>query len=270
MKKGMNDMTLKDANRVVFKVGTSTLTYAGGGINIRRVEALVKVLSDLKNQGKDVILVTCGAVGIGMGKLGLKKKPDKTNEKQALAAIGQCELMDFYSNLFAHYNHSVAQLLLTKDVVDNPLRKQNAQNTFETLLGFGVIPIVNENDSVSAEQIEFGDNDTLSATVATLIDADLLIILSDIDGLYDKNPSAHPDAKLISLVEGVDDSIKALASGAGTSRGTGGMITKLTAAEIANGAGIDMFILNGAEPEIIYELLDGKKVGTLFRAKKEV
>ena len=234
-------MTLKDAKRVVFKVGTSTLTYSGGGINIRRVEALVKVLSDLKNQGKQVILVTSGAVGIGMGKLGLTVRPSKTTEKQALAAIGQCELMDFYSELFAHYNHTVAQLLLTKDVVDNPLRRQNAQNTFETLLGFGVIPIVNENDSVSAEQIEFGDNDTLSATVATLIGADLLVILSDIDGLYDKNPSHNPDAKLIPLVEGVDDSIRALASGAGSERGTGGMITKITAAEIANAAGTDMF-----------------------------
>ncbi len=262
-------MTLKDAKRVVFKVGTSTLTYSGGGINIRRVEALVKVLSDLKNQGKQVILVTSGAVGIGMGKLGLTVRPSKTTEKQALAAIGQCELMDFYSELFSHYNHTVAQLLLTKDVVDNPLRRQNAQNTFETLLGFGVIPIVNENDSVSAEQIEFGDNDTLSATVATLIGADLLVILSDIDGLYDKNPSQNPDAKLIPLVEGVDDSIRALASGAGSERGTGGMITKITAAEIANAGGTDMFILNGADPDIIYELLDGAKVGTLFRAKKE-
>lgn len=262
-------MTLKDAKRVVFKVGTSTLTYSGGGINIRRVEALVKVLSDLKNQGKQVILVTSGAVGIGMGKLGLTVRPSKTTEKQALAAIGQCELMDFYSELFSHYNHTVAQLLLTKDVVDNPLRRQNAQNTFETLLGFGVIPIVNENDSVSAEQIEFGDNDTLSATVATLIGADLLVILSDIDGLYDKNPSQNPDAKLIPLVEGVDDSIRALASGAGSERGTGGMITKITAAEIANAGGTDMFILNGADPDIIYELLDGAKVGTLFRTKKE-
>lgn len=266
---GSEIMTLKDAKRVVFKVGTSTLTYAGGGINIRRVEKLVRVLSDLKNQGKDIILVTSGAVGIGMGKLGLKERPAQTEAKQALAAIGQCELMDFYSNLFSHYNHTVAQLLLTKDVVDNPTRKKNAQNTFETLLGFGVIPIVNENDSVSAEQIEFGDNDTLSATVTALIGADLLIILSDIDGLYDKNPAVHADAKLISLVEGVTDSIKALASGAGSARGTGGMITKLTAAEIANDAGADMFILNGADPDIIYDLLDGGKVGTLFRAKKE-
>jgi len=257
-------MTLKDAQRVVFKVGTSTLTYAGGGINIRRVEALVKVLSDLKNQGKDVILVTSGAVGIGMGKLGLKKKPDKTNEKQALAAIGQCELMDFYSGLFSKFNHSVAQLLLTKDVVDNEVLRRNAENTFETLFEFGVIPIVNENDSISAEQIEFGDNDTLSAIVAELVGADLLIILSDIDGLFDKDPKM-PDAKLISRVEKVTDEIKVLAGGAGSARGTGGMITKLAAAEIINSAGTDMFILNGSDPFILYDLLDGKCVGTLFK-----
>ena len=261
-------MTLKDAKRVVFKVGTSSLTYSGGGINIRRVEKLVKVLSDLKNQGKDIILVSSGAIGVGMGKLGIKTRPAQTREKQALAAIGQCELMDFYSGLFSRYNHTVAQLLLTKDVMDNDVLKHNAQNTFETLLSLGAIPIVNENDSISAEQIEFGDNDTLSALVATLTNADLLIILSDIDGLYDGNPNTNPDAKLISLVEGVTDEIKSLASGAGTSRGTGGMITKLTAAEIANAEGIDMFIMNGSEPDIIYDLLDGGKVGTLFRGKK--
>jgi len=262
-------ITLKDAARVVFKVGTSTLTYSGGGINIRRLETFVKVLSDLKNQGKEIILVTSGAIGVGMGKMGIKTKPSATREKQALAAIGQCELMDFYAQLFSHYNHTVAQLLLTKDVVDNEVLKTNAVNTFETLLKFGAIPIVNENDSISAEQIEFGDNDTLSALVAKLTGADLLILLSDIDGLYDANPGTNPDAKLIPLVEEVNDEIRSLAGDAGTSRGTGGMITKLTAATIANDAGIDMYIMNGADPEIIYDLLDGKEVGTRFKSKKE-
>ena len=259
-------MSLKDAKRVVLKVGTSTLTYSGGGINIRRVEKLVKVLSDLKNQGKDVVLVTSGAICVGMGKLGIKQRPATTREKQALASIGQCELMDFYSRLFSDYNHTVAQILLTKDVVENQVLKTNAENTFETLLSLNAIPIVNENDTISAEQIEFGDNDTLSAIVAKLIHADLLVILSDIDGLYDDNPTVNPDAKLIPMVEGITDEIRALASGAGTDRGTGGMITKISAAEIAGEAGIDMFIINGADPAIIYRLLDGEHVGTLFKA----
>lgn len=259
---------VQDAKRIVFKVGTSTLTYAGGGINIRRVEEFVKVLSDLKNQGKEIILVTSGAVSIGMGKMGIKSRPSATREKQALAAIGQCELMDFYSQLFSRYNHSVAQLLLTKDVVDNEVLKTNAVNTFETLLGFGVIPIVNENDSISAEQIEFGDNDTLSALVAKLTDADILVLLSDIDGLYDDNPNTNPNAKLIDFVEDIDDNIRALAGDAGSARGTGGMITKITAATIATEAGIDMFIMNGSDPDIIYDFVDGKKVGTHFKAKK--
>ena len=259
---------VQDAKRIVFKVGTSTLTYAGGGINIRRVEEFVKVLSDLKNQGKEIILVTSGAVSIGMGKMGIKTRPSATREKQALAAIGQCELMDFYSQLFSRYNHSVAQLLLTKDVVDNEVLKMNAVNTFETLLGFGVIPIINENDSISAEQIEFGDNDTLSALVAKLTDADILVLLSDIDGLYDDNPNTNPNAKLIDFVEDIDDNIRALAGDAGSARGTGGMVTKITAATIATEAGIDMYIMNGSDPEKIYDFVDGKKIGTHFMAKK--
>ena len=259
-------MTLQNAKRVVFKVGTSTLTYSGGGINIRRVEKFVKVLSDLKNQGKEIILVTSGAVGVGMGKLGIKSRPSHTREKQALAAIGQCELMDFYSQLFSHYNHTVAQLLLTKDVVENEVLKTNAVNTFETLLSLGVIPIVNENDSISAEQIEFGDNDTLSALVAKLTKADLLIILSDIDGLYDGDPKAE-GSKLIPLVKGVTDDIRALAGGSGTSRGTGGMVTKLSAAEIVNAVGTDMFIINASDPEIIYDMIDGKEIGTRFSSE---
>ena len=261
--------SLKKAKRVVFKVGTSTLTYSGGGINLRRVEKLVKVLSDLKNQGKEIVLVSSGAISVGMGKLGIKSRPSETREKQALAAIGQCELMDFYSELFSKYNHSVAQLLLTKDVVDNDVLKSNAVNTFETLFKFGAIPIVNENDSISAEQIEFGDNDTLSALVTELVGADLLIILSDIDGLYNMNPE-NPEARLISKVDKVTDELKALAGGAGTERGTGGMITKLAAAQIVNKAGTDMFILNGSDPFIIYDLLDGEKVGTLFKHQSTI
>lgn len=262
-------ITLKNAKRIVFKVGTSTLTYSGGGINIRRVEEFVKVLSDLKNQGKEIILVTSGAISVGMGKLGIKNRPAETREKQALAAIGQCELMDFYSNLFSQYNHTVAQLLLTKDVVDNDTLKTNAVNTFETLISLGAIPIVNENDSISAEQIEFGDNDTLSALVATLTGADLLVILSDIDGLYDGDPRKE-GSKLISRVDGVTDEVKALAGGSGTERGTGGMITKLAAAEIINNAGADMYIINGSDPKNIYKLLDGVSIGTRFVSQKEV
>ena len=254
------------SNIIVVKVGTSTLTYDGGGINIRRVEKLVKVLADIKNSGKKIILVSSGAIGIGMGKLGITKRPECTRDKQALAAIGQCELMNYYSRLFGQYNHNVAQILLTKDVVSDPVRNENAANTFEKLIDLGIVPIVNENDTVSTEQIEFGDNDTLSATVACLAKAKLLIILSDIDGLYDSDPRENPDAKLISQVDTIDASIEALAGGAGTSRGTGGMITKIHAAQAANDAGIDMIIANGADPDILYDIADGKSVGTLFKA----
>lgn len=251
---------------IVVKVGTSTLTYGGGGINIRRVEKLVKVLSDIKNSGKNVVLVSSGAIGVGMGKLGMKKRPDCTRDKQALAAIGQCELMNYYSRLFGDYNHNVAQILLTKDVVSDPVRNENAKNTFERLLQLGIIPIVNENDTVSTEQIEFGDNDTLSATVSCLAGADLLIILSDIEGLYDSDPHKNPDAKLIEVVEKIDESIEALAGGAGSNLGTGGMITKIHAASIATNAGIDMIIASGSEPDILYDIIDGKQVGTLFKS----
>lgn len=258
-----------DTKRIVFKVGTSTLTYDNGKLNIRKIESLVRVLSDLRNSGMDIILVTSGAIGVGVAKIGRGERPKALPHKQAMAAIGQCELMYLYDKLFSEYHNTVAQILLTPDVVDNPIRKQNAQNTFETLMEYGVIPVVNENDTVSTEEVEFGDNDTLSAIVAKLIGADLLVILSDIDGLYDKNPKNNSDAKLIGEVYGVDDKIKALAGGAGTSRGTGGMITKLSAAEIANGAGIDMIITNGDEPTKIYDILEGKQVGTVFFASEE-
>ena len=254
----------ENAKRIVIKVGTSTLTYDGGGINIRRMEKLAKVISDIKNNKKEVILVTSGAIGVARGKMGFNERPKCTKDKQALAAIGQCELMNYYSRFFGEYNHNVAQVLLTKDVTTDPMRNENASNTFERLIELGVIPIVNENDVISTEQIEFGDNDTLSAIVAQLVGADLLILLSDIDGLYDKDPHKFEDANIIDEVKCITDEIRALAGGAGSSRGTGGMATKISAAEIATKAGADMIIANGEDPEVLYDIFDGKKVGTLF------
>ncbi len=206
-----------DKRRIVIKVGTSTLTYEGGRLNIRRFEKLVKVISDIRNSGIEVVLVSSGAIGVGMGKAGVSKRPDCTKEKQALASIGQCELMNYYSTLFETYGHIVAQILLTRDVTDSELMRTNAKNTFEMLFSLGAIPIVNENDTISTEQIEFGDNDTLSAVVASLVEADLLVILSDIDGLYDKDPHKATDAQIIPVVDCIDDSIRALAGGSGKS-----------------------------------------------------
>lgn len=254
----------ENAKKIVIKVGTSTLTYDGGGINIRRLEKLVKVISDIKNSKKEIVLVTSGAIGVARGKMGFAEKPKCIKDKQALAAIGQCELMNYYSRLFGEYNHNVAQVLLTKDVTTEKNRNENAKNTFERLLELGVIPIVNENDVISTEQIEFGDNDTLSATVASLVGADLLIILSDIDGLYNADPRTNENAKLIPEVKKIDQSIEALAGGAGTNRGTGGMITKIHAAKEATQNGVDMLIANGADPDVLYNILDGKPIGTLF------
>lgn len=258
--------SLKDVNRIVFKVGTSTLTYDNGKINISRVEKLARVLCDLRNSGKDIVLVTSGAIGVGMAKINVKERPKALPHKQALASVGQSELMYLYDKMFSEYNNTAAQILLTADVMEHDLRRQNAQNTFETLMEFGVIPVVNENDTVSTEEVEFGDNDTLSAMVADLIGADLLVILSDIDGLYDKDPRSNSDAQLIHVVEKIDDKIKECASGAGSRRGTGGMITKLRAGEIAAKAGISMVILNGKDPYDIYKMLDGEPVGTMFPA----
>lgn len=259
---------LVNAKRVVVKVGTSTLTHRTGLLNIRRVEQLVKILADLKNAGKDIILVSSGAVGVGVGELGLREKPKDIPTKQACAAIGQCELMYIYDKLFSEYNHKVAQVLLTRDNVERDHRKKNVQNTFNRLLELNVIPIVNENDTVAVEELEleFGDNDTLAAIVAKLVGADLLIILSDIDGLYDKNPKEYPDAKLIDKVTEVNEEIRALAGGKGSELGTGGMITKLNAAEIALNAGFSMLLANGQSAELLYDLLDGKHVGTIFSA----
>lgn len=255
----------KKNKRIVVKVGTSTLTYDTGKINFRQINALARVLSDLRNQDYEVILVSSGAIGVAMGKLGLDRKPNDTKVKQSLAAIGQCELMSLYDKMFSEYHNTVAQILLTRSDVDIEKRKNHTTDTFNTLLDMGIIPIVNENDTVSVEEIEFGDNDSLSAIVAKLVEADLLVLFSDIDGLYDCDPHTHPDAKLISRVENIE-AVEANAGGAGSNRGTGGMITKIEAAKIANEAGISMLIVNGNNIEALYDIIDGKKIGTLFKA----
>jgi len=257
-----------DVKRIVIKVGTSTLTHDTGLINLRRVELLSRALSDLKNKGIDVILVSSGAIGVGVGKLGLSVRPTKTREKQAVAAVGQVELMNIYSKMFAEYGVSVAQVLLTKDVLNGDERQTNAQNTFETLLSLGVVPIVNENDTISTYEIEFGDNDTLSAYVAKLVSADILVIMSDIEGLYDCDPHTNPNAKLIGRVDEITDDIFALAGGAGTNRGTGGMQTKIQAAKIAGDVGINTVIVNGENPTVLYDITEGKPRGTFFGGKK--
>ena len=252
--------------RIVLKIGTSTLTHEEGHLNLRRIESLVQTLSDFKNAGKQVVLVSSGAVSAGVAKVGTHR-PTCTAEKQAMAAVGQSELMKLYSRFFSDYGHTVAQILLTKDVIDNPVRRAAAEDTFRTLLEMGCVPIVNENDSISTEEINFGGNDTLSAYVSLVCHADLLINLSDVDGLYDSDPRKNPDAKLIRRVDRIDDALLAMAGGAGTERGTGGMATKLSAARIVWEAGIPMFILNGKDPHILYDLLDGREVGTYLAAK---
>ena len=260
----------RDSRRIVVKVGTSTLTHSTGHLNLRRIEKLVKVLSDMKNWGVQVILVSSGAVSAGVAKMGFGHIPSAPEEKQAMAAIGQSELMKIYDRFFSDYGHTVAQILMTKDVLSNPDRKSAAENTFNRLLEMNCIPIVNENDSVSTDELtKFGGNDILSALVAQVCEADLLINLSDVDGLYDSDPRTNPDAKLIDRVDVLDDKIYAIAGGAGTDRGTGGMIAKLNAAKIVTESGIPMFILNGHDPEILYVLLDGGHVGTYFAARKD-
>lgn len=253
--------------RVVIKVGTSTLTHQNGNINIRRIENLCKVISDLKNSGLEIIFVSSGAIAMGVGKLGLSQKPQDIPSKQACAAIGQCELMYTYDKLFQEYNHTVAQMLMTGADFENDERHTNFDNTLNRLLEFGVLPIVNENDTIATSEIKVGDNDTLSAIVATSADADLLILLSDIDGLYTADPHKVADASLIPVVKELNEDIMHLAGTAGTSRGTGGMITKLHAAQICMDAGIDMIIANGSDPEILYDIFDGKQVGTRFIGK---
>ena len=259
----------QNCHRVVVKVGTSTLTYSNGKLNLRRIELLSKTLSDLKNAGKQIVLVSSGAVSAGTAKAGLGHKPQTLEEKQAMASIGQSELMKIYDRFFSDYGHTVAQILMTRDVVDNHVRRQAAQNTFNTLLSMGCIPIVNENDAVSTDELaKFGGNDILSAHVANLCGADILINLSDVCGLYDSDPRQNPDAQLIDRVEDING-ILSFAGGAGTERGTGGMEAKLTAAKMVTQNGIPMFIMNGEDPSVLYELLDGGHVGTYFVAKKK-
>lgn len=255
--------------RIVVKVGTSTLAHSTGMLNIRRVEHLCKVLCDLKNAGHEIVLVSSGAIGMGVGKLALREPPKDMPTKQAAAAVGQCELMYTYDKLFSEYHHTVAQILLTGSDVRDEQRKLNFHNTLFRLLELGAIPVLNENDTVATEEIGIGDNDTLSAIVAVSAKADLLVLLSDIDGLYTADPRKCADAKLISHIPEITPEIRALAGGSGSALGTGGMSTKLSAAEIASAAGIDMVIANGATPEILYKIVDGVPVGTRFSGRKQ-
>lgn len=250
--------------RIVVKVGTSTLAHPSGLINIRRVEELCKVMSDLKNAGHDIILVTSGAIGMGAGKLQLSERPRDVAAKQAAAAVGQCELMYTYDKLFSEYNHTVAQLLMTGSDFENEERHINFKNTMDKLLEFKALPIINENDTVATEEIKVGDNDTLSAMVAVNVSADLLILLSDIDGLFTADPHTDPNAKVISVVSEINDDILALGGDEGSAFGTGGMRTKLHAAQICTEKNCDMIIANGEKPGILYDIVDGKAVGTRF------
>ena len=255
--------------RIVVKVGTSTLAHPTGRLNIQRMEKLCKVLSDLKNMGHEIILVSSGAIAMGFGKLNLSERPKDVPTKQASAAVGQCELMYIYDKLFTEYNHTVAQLLITApDIEEGGVRKQNFHNTLARLLELGALPVINENDTVSTDEIVIGDNDTLSAIVSATVSADLLILLSDIDGLYDRDPRRDPDAKLIETVPVIDARILSLAGDKGSELATGGMVTKLHAAQIATAAGCEMVIANGEKPEVLYDIVDGKRVGTRFLIPK--
>ena len=254
--------------RIVVKVGTSTLAHPTGRLNIQRVEMLVKVLSDLKNAGHEMVLVSSGAIGMGVGKLMLPGKPTDMPTKQAAAAVGQCELMYTYDKLFTEYNHTVAQILLTGEDIEDEKRRHNCENTLRRLIELGALPIINENDTVATEQIEIGDNDTLAAIVGRSVEADLIILLTDIDGLFTADPHKDPNVKLIPKVEEITPEIMQLAGGAGTRQGTGGMTTKLLAAQIATTAGCDMIIANGKKPEILYKIIDGEAVGTRFVGKR--
>ena len=260
--------------RVVVKVGTSTLTHDTGKLNLKNMEHLARTLADLEGMGHEMILVSSGAIAIGSTKLGQRERPAELRMKQAAAAVGQCTMMHVYDKLFGEYNRVVAQILLTGEDVDAPVRAEHLHNTFESLLELGVIPVVNENDSVSSAEIEtgkckvLGDNDTLSAIVARLCGAGLLVLFSDIDGLYDADPRTHPDARLIHQVEAITPELRAMAGGAGTWRGTGGMATKLNAAQLCLEAGVDMVIANGARMEALYDIVEGKNVGTRFSARR--
>lgn len=253
--------------RIVIKVGTSTLAHHGGRLNIRHVEELVKVWSDIENAGHELIIVSSGATGLGVGKLQINK-PEDIVTKQAAAAVGQCELMYTYDRLFSMYNHTVAQMLLTWEDFDDESRLHNLSNTLERLLQLHAIPVINENDSVSSDEYSVGDNDTLAALTAKCIYADLVVLLSDIDGLYTKDPHSDPSAQLIPVVEKITDTIESLAKGAGSSLGTGGMATKVSAAKIVTKEGIDMIIANGSKADILYDIVEGKQVGTRFLGER--
>lgn len=253
--------------RIVIKIGTSTLAHPTGHLNIRLVEHLCKVVSDIKNAGHEVIVVSSGAIGMGVGKLGLLTRPKDIPTKQAAAAVGQCELMYTYDKLFGEYNHTVAQLLITGEDIENPTRHENFRNTLNRLLELGAIPILNENDTVATQEIVIGDNDTLAAIVAKSVKADLLVLLSDIDGLYTADPHKDPNARLISHISAITDEIRALGGGSSTTQGTGGMATKLHAAAVCMESGCEMIITNGKRPEDLYDILDGKSVGTTFSGR---
>ncbi len=261
---------LKDKKRIVIKIGTSTITHLStGNLNLNKLEKFVRVLTDIHNQNKEVVIVSSGAIGAGRKALGIKERPQTLSLKQACAAVGQARLMMIYQKLFAEYNQTIAQILITKRILLNEISLSNAENTFHELLGMGVIPIVNENDPISTDQIQeenFGDNDTLSANVAEMVKADLLILLSDIDGLYSDDPRNNKDAEFISYVDCIDERLEAMAKGADTTFGTGGMATKIAAARIACAAGVDMVIANGDDVANIIRILNGEEIGTLFKA----
>ena len=265
---------LKDKKRIVIKVGSSSLIHKETGkLDLRKVEVLVRELSDLHNQGKNVVLVTSGAVAVGSTVLGLKERPGELKVKQACSAVGQARLMMIYQKLFSEYNQTAAQILMTKNTMVNNVNRMHARNTFEELLRLDAIPVVNENDSISSYELEFldafGDNDTLSAVIAALIGADLLILLSDIDGLFTDDPNTNPDAKFIDTVETLDEKFLSMGKGSVSKVGTGGMATKLTAAEIATAAGADMVIANGADFHVIHKIIEGRRYGTLFVQNKK-
>ncbi len=259
---------LKNKKRIVIKIGSSSLTHQKTGrLNLTKMEILTREITDLCNQGKEVVVVSSGAIGVGSAALGLKGKPSQVEQKQACAAVGQARLMMIYQKLFAEYNQTAGQILMTKNTMVNHLNRRNAQNTFEELLKMGVIPIVNENDTISTYEIQFGDNDTLSAIVSALIGADLLILLSDIDGLFTDDPRANPQAEFVSLVKNMDEHyMKMGKESTGSQVGTGGMATKLEAARIATGAGTDMVIANGRDFRVIHRIIEGNAEGTLFLA----
>lgn len=259
----------KNVRRLVVKVGTSTLTHDSGRLNLRRMDHLTKVLADLRNQNIEIILVSSGAIGVGVSKLKLPAKPHDIGGRQACAAVGQCELMYIYDKFFGEYGHVTAQVLLTRDCVDDKPRLQNIQNAFERLLDLGALPIINENDTVATEEIEFGDNDRLSAIVAQVVRADALVILTDIDGLHAENPRTNPEAPLIHVVETIDEHIRRIAGGAGSARGTGGMYTKILAAQHATQSGITTAIIDGSAPENLYALLAGEEIGTVFPGRRD-